>query len=92
MKPLLKALEPLEAFRGLMRAEARGEYAGISGAAQICRSHMIAACCAANLVSFYLCFEIFAVGIMIETASNYKCLAFQACSCSFIAFIYIQYA
>ena len=48
MKPLLKALEPLEAFRGLMRAEARGEYAGISGAAQICRSHMIAACCAAG--------------------------------------------
>ena len=46
MKPLLKALEPLEAFRGLMRAEARGEHAGISGAAQICRSHMIAACCA----------------------------------------------
>ena len=39
MKPLLKALEPLEAFRGLMRAEARGEYAGISGAAA--RSHCL---------------------------------------------------
>ena len=46
MNPLLKALEPLEAFRGLMRAEQRGEHAAVAGAAQICRSHMIAACCA----------------------------------------------
>ncbi len=45
MEPLLKALEPLEAFRALLRAEARGEHAAVSGAAQICRSHLIAALC-----------------------------------------------
>ena len=46
MNPLLTALEPLEAFRGLVRAEARGEHVAVSGVAQLCRSHMIAALCA----------------------------------------------
>ena len=46
MEPLLNAIEPLEEFRTLLRADARGEHTAISGVAQICRSHMIAAYCA----------------------------------------------
>ena len=46
MNPLLTALESLEAYRALVRAQARGEHAAVSGVAQICRSHMIAALCA----------------------------------------------
>ncbi|MBE6932412.1 MAG: transcription-repair coupling factor [Ruminococcaceae bacterium] len=46
MEPLLKALESLEEFRALLRADERGEHTAISGVAQICRSHMIAAFCA----------------------------------------------
>ena len=43
MQPLLNALDPLEAMKALRRADGRREHAAVSGAAQICRSHIIAA-------------------------------------------------
>ncbi len=46
MEPLLKALESLEEFQALLRADTRGDHTAISGVAQLCRSHIIAAFCA----------------------------------------------
>ena len=45
MKPLLRMLLNMPEFGELLTADARGEHCAVSGAAQICRSHMIAAFC-----------------------------------------------